>query len=490
MRKQKTHSKIQRSGPRFVALLTIAVCLTPVLADDYHQINGFIGERAAGLAGAYTAISDDPSGAYYNPAGIAFAYDNFISISASTYRETKKEYSNIFGPGQSYDRISRTYIPNFFGGIKNMGGYTFGFSIVSPAVDNYDQSDQIVKPLALNGINSYRNDYTENRTTVMVGPSIAKALGERFSLGASLYYFYDAFRTTSTQLVEREDKTYTQNSIQDRRRTMALLPVLGMQYMPIDALSLGLSLRRHFVTSEQRHKSGVFNSTATSTRSLTLLESTEQNSAAGSQTSAISGPGESGRIPENYELRIGSAYFLSRYSLLSLDLIHSTAYSARQDNTRYDALTGDIYFYGPEVQVLARRATMNYAIGVEHYLTENLAIRLGTFSNYANSKNIDWSERAIVLALRSEGKHLLSTGLVNNSKIYYTLAALDTQERFEYVDLYGYSLGLSWGDARSSITLTLVSENGAGGAQIDQSLLPQRLVYRSFAIYIVASTQT
>ena len=38
-------------------------------ADEDHYNNIIIGDRPAGMGGAYTAISDDPSGLYYNPAG-------------------------------------------------------------------------------------------------------------------------------------------------------------------------------------------------------------------------------------------------------------------------------------------------------------------------------------------------------------------------------------------------------------------------------------
>ncbi len=38
-----------------------------ISADTFQNVNGFFGERAAGMGGAYSAISDDVSGTYYNP---------------------------------------------------------------------------------------------------------------------------------------------------------------------------------------------------------------------------------------------------------------------------------------------------------------------------------------------------------------------------------------------------------------------------------------
>ena len=62
--------------------LVLAVLSPPARADDNHYQNFLVGERAASIGGAYTALSDDASGAYYNPAGLA----QLKATSASTGR--------------------------------------------------------------------------------------------------------------------------------------------------------------------------------------------------------------------------------------------------------------------------------------------------------------------------------------------------------------------------------------------------------------------
>ena len=62
---------------------------------DYNYINDLIGDRATGLGGAYCAISDDPSGAYYNPAGLVFTYENQISLSVNSYKSKKLKYKGV-----------------------------------------------------------------------------------------------------------------------------------------------------------------------------------------------------------------------------------------------------------------------------------------------------------------------------------------------------------------------------------------------------------
>jgi uncharacterized membrane protein YecN with MAPEG domain len=66
-----------------VVLLLGCVLTAGVTADEYHFVNTFVGDRAAGMGGAYTAIADGPEGMYYNPAGLAFAPTNYVSVSTN-----------------------------------------------------------------------------------------------------------------------------------------------------------------------------------------------------------------------------------------------------------------------------------------------------------------------------------------------------------------------------------------------------------------------
>ncbi len=62
---------------RFIFLAVFSAMLAcmavPAAADELHYTNLLIGDRASGMGGAYTAVSDDATGLYYNPAGIAYA---------------------------------------------------------------------------------------------------------------------------------------------------------------------------------------------------------------------------------------------------------------------------------------------------------------------------------------------------------------------------------------------------------------------------------
>src|SRR5262245_33806784 len=53
----------------------------PARADPFHYQGIPLGQRALGFGGAYTGLANDPSGAYYNPAGLVWTGDSALSAS-------------------------------------------------------------------------------------------------------------------------------------------------------------------------------------------------------------------------------------------------------------------------------------------------------------------------------------------------------------------------------------------------------------------------
>ncbi|MCB9655604.1 MAG: hypothetical protein H6729_15890 [Deltaproteobacteria bacterium] len=72
-------------GPLIGALTVTTVCSTAARADDTHYNDYPIGARAVGLGGAFTALSDDPSGMFYNPAGIVDVKRTSVEVSTNLY---------------------------------------------------------------------------------------------------------------------------------------------------------------------------------------------------------------------------------------------------------------------------------------------------------------------------------------------------------------------------------------------------------------------
>ncbi len=475
-----------------IALVTALTVPASLAADEFHNINGFFGERAAGLAGAYVAVSDDPSGMVYNPAGLVYAYDQYISLSVSSYSETSKEFRNVFGIGQDYTRTSRAYAPNFFGAITTFGDVKFGLAIVSPQQEEFDQADQIYYPQ--NGPNSafLRTDFTDETTEILGGPALAISLGDRLSIGATIFGEWNSRRIISRILNVDQSGGYVSDSFQDRRRTISIVPVLGLQYMPTDELALGFSARRRFVTSGSRLLSSITTTSSNSAPdSLSIAQVTDKRFAVISQDQIITAPGVRGELPETYELRGGFAYFVSRYFLTSFDVIYTSGYRSSQQNIGAELLSRTLIVDNGDEPLLSREETLNVAAGLEYYVTDNFSLRGGFFTNKANSEDIDWFRAALIGAARSvirEG-NLSATDVFTQSNIVVAVPDLAQSLRNEHVDLQGYTFGLAWGDATSSVSLSFSLERGRGGAQIDPGGLPQPLVYENRTVYLVASTR-
>jgi len=80
--------------------ILIILCIVihfEIFGDWNHYHDFLIGERAAAMGGAYTAISNDPTGLFYNPGGIVFSNDKEISLSTVGYYVHSETVNSIYG---------------------------------------------------------------------------------------------------------------------------------------------------------------------------------------------------------------------------------------------------------------------------------------------------------------------------------------------------------------------------------------------------------
>ncbi|HRG46521.1 MAG TPA: outer membrane protein transport protein [Leptospiraceae bacterium] len=476
---------------RKISIILFLVSASVLRADSYHNINGFFGEKAAGLGGAYTAISDDPSGAYYNPAGLTFAYDNSISLSASNITRTSKTYENVIGPGQGYSRNSQNYIPNFFGIVKEVGKYKVAFSIVNTLNETFNRNDQVVNPLYYPSVRSLRSYNIESYNQIQTGFSIARSITEKLSLGATLYYTLDTANATNTALVQGIDKGFNAITGVDNRKTAGFYPILGIMYMPSNKVSLGLSLRHQFVTAGNRLTNGFVTSSGIDSTGIIFSEGTDRKNAGSIGTTPFVSGALNGRLPETTEVRTGIAVFPTKKFMAAFDTIYTSGFSRNSNQN-------DIFLFGgsknqyiikdSDVQELKRYTTWNFALGLEYFLTDNFSLRGGVFTNNANSKNINWLKTAVESANRSVSDSEVIAQTPNGT-VNYQLSSLRAPVRNEYVNLIGYSLGFSWSTSRASLGLTIVRESGRGGSQLDSNRPSQSMLYDSTAVYVTVSSK-
>ncbi|TGN19659.1 OmpP1/FadL family transporter [Leptospira idonii] len=482
----------QKIKKRILFSLIAATPASLFASEPFNNIQGFYGERAAGLGGAFTAISDDPSGAYYNPAGLGFAYNDGISVSASNFKNAKRSYINIDSPGQVYNQTHEGYNPNFIGILKNFDKWKFGFSIVNTYNYSYDRADQVNYPLVSPTINQTRNYVKEKYSQLLVGPSFAYLLSSKLSFGATLYYFSDTKEISRSQFQQFNDLTYVMRNYVDNRKTTGFMPVIGIQYQPVQKLSFGVSLRRIFVTGGNRLYNEVYTDSARArgTAAVDFIEGTDAGFSSVENGAITQKPKLIGSIPQTTEIRWGVAYFPTSRLLAAFDMIYTSGYkmSRSQDEVSYLGRRATYTVNDREVRELTREATLNFAGGMEYYVMDTFSVRAGFFTNEPNTKPISWTQSAVDLYLQSAFNNQVAA-TSGDTTLVYKNARSGTDPRNEYSRNRGLSLGVSWVTSKSALSLTYIREVGSGNSRIDPNSLSQSFEYSAHSLYIMVSSR-
>lgn len=373
-----------------------------VLADEFHYNNLLIGDRASGMGGAYTAISDDATGMYYNPAAIVYVGDRNFSASVNAYYTQTKKYDNVIA-GQPFERKSSELLANYFGIVKPFGKFKVGFSYAVPDAISEDQN-QTFANIPLSTFSRFTINLNNKDNTINFGPSIAAEISNDLSVGLTMYAHKRDVQLTFNQYIERTDTTNHWDNKYFRLSEAGVRPILGFAWAPVEKLSLGFSLTKTFVLSSN----ATSQETCIDTQAGGCISGSAVTPSIIAPTLATSGL----KRPYPIGTTIGAAYFANKDLLVSGDLSYHTAVK--------DPIYGD------------KVATINAAVGTEYYVTKKWAVRAGLFSNMANTPNIQAGVTSIA----------------------------------EHINIYGGSLSVSNFSGNSSVTLGGSINYGKGQSQI------------------------
>ncbi len=410
----------------YIVLLIIGIINASVSADEYHYKDILIGDRAAGLGGTYVAVSDDPSGMYYNPAGIVYAASQKLSASMNTYNIRKTTYKNALA-GKDWVRSSSLLLPNFFGVTQPLGVGTFGISYAIPDSAIEDQDQTIPLDISPNDGNNATTDFTINfnnqDNTYNAGPSFALKISKNLSMGITLYGYtriqeqifnqvfeaplshndIAAVEATETiaavdAVVNTED-VYHMENLYISRKEYGIKPIFGIMYTPYEKISLGITFSNTWMLSNTIVRQEVCASTLRNINT-TLCKQGELNRL----KTEFEGTRE---FP--WELATGIAYFPSNTLMLTSDIVIYKGINA------------------------TTKPMFNISAGIEYYLTKTFALRAGGFTNNANTPE-------------------LIPGVINRYP--------------EHVDLKGGTISLSNFTRSSSLSFGVVLTKGTGEAQV------------------------
>ncbi|MGK5094596.1 outer membrane protein transport protein [Deltaproteobacteria bacterium TL4] len=333
----------------FLVGLNVSVQAGP---QDYYK-NILVGDRAATMGGAYVAISDDASAGYYNPSGMVFAYGSTVSGSAIANHQTQLKYKNVFGD-KDWDRESEASLPNFFGLVQKVGRHAFGFSYIVPesVIENQDQIFKNVKTPK-----GFRDQYAVNvhteDTQYLVGPSYAFKVNDKFSLGLTLYSFIRQVRLQQYQYVEL-NSIFVSDYYNLEAHESGLTQKVGVQYSPIDQISLGLTVTQ----------TGL-NSSKTKLQQVSVFPLIINSNVVESSQVYEASSDEKREFP--LQISMGVAYFHSPFVLVAADI----DFFQQRDDTLEDVI--------------------NLSLGTEFFIDDTNAFRMGLFTNNTNQPEISKS---------------------------------------------------------------------------------------------------
>ncbi|MDH5436346.1 MAG: outer membrane protein transport protein, partial [Gammaproteobacteria bacterium] len=175
-------------------LVALSVYSTQSTAGGYQIPEMSI--KGMGMGNAFTAVADDASAAWFNPAALAFQKGNMITAGADLI----KPNNEFTKSGSTYEAKSSTFfVPHAYLGYKQHDWpVTFGLAINSPfgLAMNWRNSNA---PFSLAGALTSNVTFSEIRM-VNLNPSIAYKLNNNWAVAAGIAY-YNVFEVHLDSLI-------------------------------------------------------------------------------------------------------------------------------------------------------------------------------------------------------------------------------------------------------------------------------------------------
>tara|TARA_B110001454_G_C12723310_1_gene436539 strand:- start:18893 stop:20152 length:1260 start_codon:yes stop_codon:yes gene_type:complete len=327
--------------------------------SNYNSI--LLGDQAAGLGGAATAlVGDTSSSAFYNPATLARLNGASFSAAVGIY----KKFDTKYGAEDDFTKASLRVNQGFFrslpastGNVIRLGEYVVGLSILVPDYDSYKGD-------------LYKKDNNVSNLTFVdeslwVGPSLSREISETDSIGITAYYTARNFTQSNTDLVY---ESTTKATLYTKEKTItenALVFVLGYFKQINEQWGIGVSLR-----PKAMRVAGV----ATLFESNTQIDTTTNLLSVQNRND----PDKATRVVIPGKISLGATFRPDNASLFSWDV----------------SLHEGISYIDLEDENLGRqinhRSIVNVSMGYERALVEWLKLRMGFFTNFSSHKEPDF----------------------------------------------------------------------------------------------------
>lgn len=409
---------------RVAAWIGVLLLASHARADEFHYRSVLVGERALGMGGAFTAIADDPSAAYYNPAGLSWVGNSSVSASLQVnsfdHRTIDNAYSGVGGQTADFRHSADPSVPIFVSLLKKFGPkdasgqqrHAFGLSTFHPdrrtlnysvSLNALDVSDPTIRIF---------EDYTlrHEDSTSWFGPSYSYAVNNTFTFGLSAFLSTRSMHHEES-LSQVDASAVATNSADTERflvqktsidlNTRHIVFRIGAMYAPSEHFQFGLMLQPPGLQ--------VTSDASVSASSLSAFPDELPQFARSQQKLEASSP-----IP--WELRAGAAYLTDYADLkVALDLsLHGPSGSVNNPVRAVGSPQADSMFAGYTpwmgdffADQYTRVLTFNAALGMEMTIAEMVPLRVGLFTNRSAAPNLP----ALTQQYRPEDVHQYGASL-------------------------------------------------------------------------------
>ena len=310
-----------------------------------------VGDLAAGMGGAGTAlVGDVSSAAYYNPATMAWLEGQSFSAASGIY----KKFDTIYGEASDFTKAALRANLGFFrslpastGSVIHWKDFEVGLSIVVPDYDTYKGD------LANKETNVTTLSMTDE--SLWVGGAISRKIDDDSSWGVTLYY---TARSFSRSLSDRSYFSSSHNEFYTQEKTIAqnsLVPVFGYYHRFGSDWALGASLR---AGSIRLGSVGSYFESSTNTQTTTTTSTTLTD---------LSGPVI---IPRKLSLGVVWQHFQDLTVALDLQ-----AYEGFMGRDLEHPIAGSVLDY---------KSVVNASLGFEWAIRNWLKLRWGGFTNFSS----------------------------------------------------------------------------------------------------------
>jgi len=388
-----------------VAFLLALVLPSRSSADPFHYQTLPLGQRALGMGGAFTGLANDPSAAYYNPAGIAVIADSALSasltVNAFDRRTLVRGYRTRIG-STSLKHDSQPSLPVFVTLVKKVGRKdadkkrNHAVALSTFTVDQRRLSFDLEQRGRVAGRDQADTfSATREDVTIWNGFSYAYRVSDKLAFGVSGFLSLTRTRYDQEHIavtlgtLDRTTGSYSNEgslweTYRARSEVRNLVARVGALYQYDEKLRLGVMFQPPSI-----HVRGTAD-----VRARILTSEILATPATGRFTNA-SESGLSSHNPLPWELRLGSSYQPLNWITVAFDT-SLYGWNGTKSNPIVtigprspDSETGAIASAGDlAMETWYRNMTANVSMGAEAVIENTVALRAGLFTSLSAAPSV------------------------------------------------------------------------------------------------------